>query len=391
MDYLKLSKKIEEEIIENRRKLHESAEVGFETPKTLAFIEQKLKEYGYEIENLGGAGVRVCINKGEERILLRADIDGLPIQEKTGVSFACKSGNMHACGHDLHAAILLGVAKILKENESKLSRSIDLFFQVAEETLEGASVAITNGLLRDKKLSCALTLHVIVGTEFDSGCAIIPTAGVTAPSADYFKIKIKGKSCHGSAPQDGVDATLVAAHLLLALEELISREVGGRGLAVMTIGKLNSGRAGNVLSDSAVLEGTLRTLDEKIRELLKERLVELSKSMAKSFRARASVEFTSGCPSLLIDDEVSKKLETATRKALGSERVIDFEDLPKGGLGGSEDFAYISREIPSATFGLCAGKRSDGYEYPLHHPKTYFDESALVYGCAVMLAFAFEE
>lgn len=390
MDYLKLSKKIEEEIIENRRKLHELAEVGFKTPKTLAFIEQKLKEYGYEIENLGGAGVRVCINKGQEGILLRADIDGLPIQEKTGVSFACKSGNMHACGHDLHAAILLGVAKILKENESKLTRSVHLFFQVAEERLEGASVAISNGLL-EKEISCALTLHVIVGTEFDSGCVIVPTAGVTAPSADYFEIKIKGKSCHGSAPQDGVDATLVSAHLLLALEELISREIGGRGLAVMTVGRLNSGHAGNVISESAVMEGTLRTLDEDIRKKLKTRLIELSKSISKSFRSSASVRFTSGCPSLLIDNEVCEKLQKAASKALGKDCLIDFESLPKGGIGGSEDFAYISREIPSATFGLCAGKRSDGYEYPLHHPKTSFDESALVYGCAVMLAFAFEK
>lgn len=391
MDYLKLSKRIEKEMVENRRALHECAEVGFDTPKTLAFIEKKLIEYGYEIEDLGGAGVRVCINKGEERILLRADIDGLPIQEKTGDTFACKSGNMHACGHDMHAAILLGVAKILKENESKLSRSIDLFFQVAEERLEGASVAIANGLLRDKKLSCALTLHVIVGTEFESGCVIFPPTGVTAPSADYFEIKIKGKSCHGSAPQDGVDATLVSAHLLLAMEELISREIGGRGLAVLTVGRLNSGNAGNVISESSVLEGTLRTLDERIRETLKKRLIELSKSMAKSFRASANVKFTSGCPSLFVDDEVSKRLQATAIKALGKERVVDFESLPKGGIGGSEDFAYISREIPSATFGLCAGKRSDGYEYPLHHPKTTFDESALAYGCAVMLAFAFEK
>ena len=391
MEYLKISKQIEEEIIENRRYLHEHAEVGFDTPKTLAFIRQKLEEYGYKIEDLGRAGVRVCINKGEERVLLRADVDGLPIKEKSGGKFACKSGNMHACGHDMHTAILLGIAKLLKENEGKLTRSVDLFFQVAEEKLEGASVAIANGLLRDKEISSALTLHVMVGTEFESGHVIIPPAGVTAPSADYFRIGIKGKSCHGSAPQDGVDATLVSAHLLLAIEELISREIGGRGLAVMTVGRLNSGSAGNVISSSAVLEGTFRTLDEGIRESLKKRLVELSKAIAKSFRASADVEFTSGCPSLLIDEKVSNRLKKVADKALGEERVIDFESLPKGGIGGSEDFAYIARDIPSATFALCAGKFSDGYKYPLHHPKTKFDESALIYGCAVMLAFAFEK
>ena len=390
MDYLKLSKQIEVELIANRRYLHEHAEIGFDAPKTLVFIKEKLSEYGYKIEDLGGAGVRVCINKGEERILLRADIDGLPIQEKTGLSFACKNGNMHACGHDMHAAILLGVAKLLKENERELTHSVHLFFQVAEERLEGASVAISNGLLKEE-ISCALTLHVMVGTEFESGCVILPPAGVTAPSADYFEIKVKGKSCHGSAPQDGVDATLISAHLLLAIEELISREIGGRGLAVLTVGRLHSGSAGNVISDLATIEGTLRTLDEEIRETLKKRLVELSKSLTKSFRASAGVKFTSGCPSLLIDGEVSNRLQKVTEKALGKERIINFHSLPKGGIGGSEDFAYISREVPSATFALCAGKRSDGYKYPLHHAKTIFDESALVYGTAVMLAFALEK
>ena len=390
MDYLKVSKQIEGELIANRRYLHEHAEIGFDTPKTLAFIKEKLSEYGYQINDLGGAGVRVCINEGKERILLRADIDGLPIEEKTGAPFACKSGNMHACGHDIHAAILLGVAKMLKEQENKLTCSVELFFQVAEERLEGASVALSNGLL-EKEISSALTLHVMVGTEFESGCVIIPPAGITAPSADYFEIKIKGKSCHGSAPQDGVDATLISAHLLLAMEELISREIGGRGLAVLTVGRLNSGSAGNVISDLATIEGTLRTLDEEIRESLKKRLAELSKLLSKSFRASASVKFTSGCPSLLIDGEVSKRLQATTIKALGKERVIDFESLPQGGIGGSEDFAYITREVPSATFALCAGKRSDGYKYPLHHSKTSFDERALVYGAAVMLAFALEK
>ena len=184
---------------------------------------------------------------------------------------------------------------------------------------------------------------------------------------------------------------MVSAHLLLALEELITREIGGRGLAVMTVGKLNSGSAGNVISDLAVVEGTLRTLDEGIREGLKKRLRELSKSIAKSFRASAEVEFTSGCPSLLIDEDVSERLRKVAKKALGREMVIDFDKLPQGGIGGSEDFAYISREIPSGTFALCAGKRSEGYKYPLHHPKTRFDESSLVYGLAVMLAYALEK
>ena len=387
MDYFKVAKKIEKEIIQNRRWLHEHAEVGFNTPKTIAFIKEKLLSYGYEIEEIGRAGVRVCIDKGNTAVMLRADIDGLPIKEQTGVSYACKHGNMHACGHDIHTAILLGVARLLKENESLLTKSVILFFQTAEERLEGASEAIKNGLF-DRKISCAVTLHVLVGSNFESGSVIVPTGGVVAPSADYFKVEITGKACHGSAPQDGVDASLVGAYLLLAMQSLITREVGGKSLAVMTVGRLQSGSAGNVISQKAEMEGTLRTLDERIRELLKTRLTELSKQTAKSFRAKASVKFTSGCPSLLIDEEVSKKLKACAEKALGKQVVIDFECLPKGGIGGSEDFAYISREVPSATFALCAGNREEGYRYPLHHSKVEFDETCLVYGCATLLAFA---
>lgn len=389
MDYLKKVKAIEEEIIQNRRELHERAEVGFDTPKTLSFIKEKLSSYGYQIEEMGRAGVRVCIDKGTPFLMLRADIDGLPIEEKTGLSYACKSGNMHACGHDMHTAILLGVARLLKENERLLTQSVILFFQTAEERLEGAKTAIKNGLF-DKEISSAVTLHVMVGSNFESGSVIVPTGGVVAPSADYFTVEIEGKACHGSAPQDGVDATLIGSHLLLSMQSLITREVGGRSLAVMTVGRFQSGSAGNVISQKAELEGTLRTLDEPIRELLKTRLVELAKQTAKAFKGKASVKFTSGCPSLLIDEEVSKNLKTNAEKALGKQSVIDFERLPKGGIGGSEDFAYISREVPSATFALCAGKREDGYNYPLHHSKVQFDETALAYGSAVLFAFAME-
>ena len=388
MDYLKKAKEIEKEIIQNRRELHSKAEVGFDTPQTLEFIKEKLTSYGYEIQEIGRAGVRVCIDKGTPALMLRADIDALPIKEKTGLSYACASGNMHACGHDMHTAVLLGVARLLKENEKTLEQSVVLFFQTAEERLEGATAAIKGGLFKGIEIARAVTLHVNVGTDFESGSVIVPTGGVVAPSADYFTVEITGKGCHGSAPQEGVDASLIAAHLLLGLESLVSREVGGRSLAVLTVGRLQSGSAGNVIAEKAELQGTFRTLDDSVREQLKRRLPELSKSIAKAFRAKARVKFEGGCPSLLIDGETAKKLETAARKALGDGGVVEFNRLPKGGIGGSEDFAYISREVPSATFALCAGKREEGYEYPLHHSKVKFDEKALACGCATLFAFA---
>ncbi len=383
-ELLKNAKEIQRELIEHRRYLHENAECGFALTKTLGFIEKQLKDMGYTPKKCGKAGLTAEVGDGGKRVLLRADIDGLPIKEKSGLSYACKNGNMHACGHDLHTAMLLGAAKLLKANEGRLKGSVRLLFQPAEELLEGAKNCIEAGVLEG--VDCAVMLHVLTALDIPMGEVIVSSEGVSAPAADYFSMEIKGKGCHGSSPWRGVDPLTVAAHILLGLQALSARELSPAQTAVLTVGSIQTGEAANAISNAALLHGTLRAFDEEVRSFVKRRMETIVKQTAKAFRASAKVKYGGGCPTLVNDGELSKLAYEAAKKLLGEERVATSKGI--GGdvrkkEGGSEDFAYISHAVPSVMIALSAGERSKGFAYPLHHPKVKFDENALPIGAAL--------
>ena len=389
---VKSAKGIEKELVEIRRALHARAEIGFDLPQTTAYITEKLQEYGYAPKRIGRGSILAEAGKGSRAFLLRADMDGLPMQEKSGVAYACKHGRMHACGHDFHAATLLGGAKLLKEREASLNGRALLLFQAAEESLEGAKDVLESGEIAPSEIDGAIMLHVLTATPLPTGTLVV-ARGISAPAADYFEIRVRGKACHGSTPQNGVDATMVGAFLVLALQELSARELAVGNSAVIMVGKMESGKAGNALSGEAVLCGTIRAFDEGVRAYVKKRIAEISKGVAKTFRARASVRFPSGCPTLKNDDDLAEFVATTLAKAWGKERVLDSRNLlgrVKDGNGGSEDFAYISQEIPSVMLALAAGEKGKGYEYPLHNPKAKFDEAALAIGAAAYAQIALE-
>ena len=372
-----------------RRYLHKNAETGFALNKTLAYIQSRLEAMGYNPQQCGKAGLVVEVGKGEKTVLLRADMDALPITEKTGLPYACKHGNMHACGHDMHTAMLLGAAKLLKDREGSLSGRIRLLFQPAEELLEGAKDCIESGAL--KGVDCALMLHVLTAVNADMGTAIVSSEGISAPAADYFKIEVRGKGCHGSAPWEGVDALTIAARILLGLQELSARELSMANPAVLTVGSLETDGAGNAISDKAVLCGTLRSFDEEIRSFVKKRIQSIAVNTAKAFRASAKVSYGGGCPTLINDGKLSFLAEKGAKELLGGKCVFTSKEL--GGdvrkrSGGSEDFAYISHTIPSVMVGLVAGEKGKGYDYPLHHPKAKFDEKVLYLGAALYAGIA---
>ena len=383
---------LRENIIADRRRLHRNPETGFDLSDTVAYVKDRLREIGIEPVDCGRAGITALIGgkKAGKVFLLRADMDALPIEEKADVDFASTNGNMHACGHDTHTAMLLGAAKLLKDNESEINGTVKLMLQPAEEIFEGSQDMINSGLLENPTVDGAMMIHIMAGMPFEPGTAIVSSAGVSAPAADYFEIRVQGKGCHGSMPNTGVDPITAAAHILLAFQEINARELAMGERAVLTIGTINGGTAANAIPDSVVLGGSIRTFDEETRSFIKQRLTEISDATAKAFRAGASVSFGSGCPTLLNDEDLSACAEKYAKELLGSGKAFTSGDLSRQGGGqkatktaGSEDFAYVSQKVPSVMIALAAGQPDKGYCYPQHHPMVKFDESALPVGSAV--------
>ncbi|MBQ8428978.1 MAG: amidohydrolase [Clostridia bacterium] len=380
------AKALQKDLVEQRRYLHARAETGFSLRETRSFVEKTLAEYGYSPQKCGKSGLVVCLGEGEKTMLLRADMDGLPMEEKTRLPYACKGGNMHACGHDMHTTMLLGAAKLLKTREKELKNCVKLLFQPAEEILEGARDVIESGVLENPKTDAAFSLHVMTGTDVPTGTVVLQK-GVGAPSADYFTVIIAGKGCHGSSPWEGRDPLTVAARVLLGLQEITARELSLRERAVLTVGCAQSGETGNVISEKAVLKGTLRAYDENTREKIKRRIKEIAINTAKAYQCKGSVRFEGGCPALLNDENTVERTERLLRSGFGSKAVWTVENSYGAA---SEDFAYIAREVPALMLGLSAGERSDGYDMPLHNPKTKFDERILWKGCAIFACVGLE-
>ena len=389
--FIEQAKEIENELVKNQQYLHRNAEVGFELTKTTEYVKSTLEEMGCKVTPCGKSGLIALIGKGSGKtFLLRADMDALPIKEEADIEFACKNGNMHACGHDFHTSMLLGAAKLLKKYENQINGTVKLMFQPAEEILSGAKNMIENGVLENPRPNGALMLHVMAGLPLKTGTIVVAN-GVSAPAADYFTINIQGKGCHGSTPQQGVDALTIGAHILIALQEINARELGVSDEATLTIGKMNGGTTGNVIADKTILEGTLRAYDEDVREHIKKRISEITQGIAGSFRGKGTADFGNGCPPLKNDRELSEEIEGYLTEAFGEDLVLNVEKM--GGRtnksGGSEDFSYISQEIPSVMLALAAGNSEEGYLYPQHHPKVKFDDKILSIGSAVLAQSAF--
>lgn len=367
--------KLQSQLVEWRRTLHQMPETGTHLPRTTAFIEEKLTEMGIPCTvHADISCVVATLGAGGKCFLLRSDMDALPVAEEADVPFRSANGCMHGCGHDLHAAILLGAAKLLKAREKELQGTVKLLFQSGEEVFKGARAAVEAGILEDPHVDAAFAMHVIAMMPV----GVIMTGKEPMASVDGFRITLTGHGGHGSMPEACIDPINAAVQVYLALQSLIAREVGGTEEAVLTIGQLTAGDAANVIPERAVLQGTLRTFKKEVRERLAARIREVSAAVASAYRCECDYEVLSACPSVITDDAVTDQAEKAIRALLPQAQVI------RGAHGmGSEDFAEITDRVPSAYYMLGAGPEDPGKRLGQHNPKIEFDESVLSAGAAV--------
>ena len=376
MDFYSRALELKDETIHHRRYLHRNAEVGLDMPLAREYISQQLSALGITPKKCG-YGITATIGSGKPVVLLRADMDALPMQEESGESFACANGAAHTCGHDFHAAMLLTAAKLLKEDESSLKGTVKLMFQPAEETFEGSRNMIENGILESPAPDAALAFHVMPG-RMPVGIYMFNCSGAMMLSADGFRIDIKGKGGHGAYPNLAVDPIQIAVQTHIALQTLISREADPEKKCVLTVGKLQAGNAPNIIPDSAVMEGTLRTNDPESRAYLVRRITEISENVAKTFGGSAKMSSLSAVAPLICDKNVTESMAGYISEL----SVPNLTPVPDIKANASEDFATIAEKLPSAMIYLSAGFLDERGDFSAHNPKVRFNEDVCPFGAA---------
>lgn len=385
MNIYKRALELFEETVTHRRWFHTHAEVGLDMPQAKIYVINTLRSYGITATECGH-GIMATIGKGDKTILLRADMDALPMKEESGLDFACPTGTeAHTCGHDFHAAMLLTAAKILKENESELRGVVKLMFQPAEEILKGAKDMITHGILEHPKPDSALAFHVTSGNT-PIGMFYYNNVNPMMHSVDNFKITIHGKGTHGAYPHKGVDPINIGVHIHLALQELIARETDSEHASILTVGHFEGGTTGNVIPDTAVLEGALRTNHKETRIYLLKRLQEITITTAEAFQGTANIEFLSEIPPL----ECNPKLTTEFVSYLHELPIPHLQEVRNMTASASEDFALITEQIPSTMIYLSAGFPDKRGSYLAHNPKVQFNEDVCPIGVAAYAYCAIE-
>lgn len=379
MDYFQRANELKSELSEYRRYIHKNAEIGMDLPKACSYVVSKLKDMGYEPKVIGGSGVTATVgNKEGKTILLRADMDALPMKEESGEPFACKTGNAHTCGHDLHTAMLLGAAKMLKENEAYIEGTVKLVFQPGEEIFQGSKALIAEGILESPSVDAALAYHVGPG-KMPVGLHMYNDVNTMMNSNDGFKIKVHGKGAHGAYPHQSVDPINIAVQIYLGLQEIIAREVDSSSPCVMTIGKISAGEANNIIPETAEIQGSIRTTSKENRKIMVSRMQEIACKIAEVYRGSAEVEMLSEVPPLICNPEFTKEILSY---------MVELDIPGQMGIPGiqasaSDDFALILEKVPGAYMFLSAGYPEKDVA-PSHNPKVVFNEDVLPIGAAYL-------
>lgn len=383
-----ICKDLQDEIVTMRRDLHQIPEIGGDLPETKAYVMKKLTEMGIPFtENKSDSGLIAEITGGRpgKTIALRADMDALPIQEANEVEYVSRhEGIMHACGHDAHTAMLLGAARVLSGNRDRIPGTVRLLFQTDEEGSRGAERTIKEGGLQGADAVFGTHIGTILSKDIPSG-TMVCTPGCCMASFDKFVIRVKGNGCHGSTPEKGVDPINIASHIVINLQEIVAREIAATKPAVLTIGHMEAGFAYNVIPSEALIEGTIRALEEDVRQELARRIKEVAEATARTFRGEVEYEMIWGAPPVISDPEMAALAADCAREVVGESRVIDRVDAPN--MGG-EDFAYFLNQVPGAFMFLSSSNPEKHTDVPHHNPRFNVDEDVLWIGSAMFVKIA---
>lgn len=378
-DLLDEARGFADDLVAWRREIHQIPETDLTLPQTSAFVQKTLDGMGVPYKTLvDGSCVVAQLGEGSPCILLRADMDALPIHEESGLPFASENGCMHACGHDMHATGLLGAAKLLKAHESELKGTVKMIFQPGEETFRGAQAAIDDGVMEDPHVDVAFGSHVFAAIPVGE----IRFGGQAMAGVYGFRITVTGAGCHGSSPELGVDPVVAASHVVIALQELLAREIPAADEAALTVGVFKAEGAFNVIPGKAVLEGSLRAFDPDVRDFLIKRIGEVATSVAATYRATAEVDGFVSVPPLVNDEAVLQSCLGYMEKALPGVAFVDGVHSM-----GSEDFALYSEKVPAA-FVMVGAQDPTAESTAQHNSRVRFNEEALPTSSAAYAAVA---
>lgn len=390
MDALNYAKEIKEQITAWRRDLHRIPELGLDLPQTKKYVCEKLDRWGVPYTEYDDcSGVVALLGKPGKKVLaLRADMDALPIKEETGFEYSSTNENMHACGHDCHTAILLGVAKILKEHEDELKGQVKLFFQPGEEGPGGAPVMIADGCMENPHVDSIYALHVGEIPEGAKAGDITLHYGDITAADDQFDLYVIGKGGHGAAPHMCVDPVVVATTIINTFQTIVSREMDPTEPCVITVATLQAGRgAENIISDTCYMRGTVRNANMKNRNYVLKRMEEVVKGICMAMRADYKWKLDYGYQPVVNDDAMTDKLIDSACKVIGEEAIHVGGKQQMGG----EDAGFYYQLVPGCFFNLCCvAPASDGKVYPVHNCHMTVDDSVLYKGTAIFVQAAFD-
>jgi amidohydrolase len=379
------SPELKQQLVAWRRTLHGRPELGFEETETAAFVAERLRALGLPVTTgVARTGVVAVLTAGRSArppVLLRADMDALPIQEVPGRPYGSEiAGRMHACGHDGHMAMLLGAAALLVAARDRLDRDVVFCFQPGEEGFGGAEAMINEGVLRDHRVGEAYGLHL--WSPFPAG-TIHVRPGPTMAAQDEFLVTVRGRAGHGALPHAAIDPIVAAAHAVVGLQAIVARAVDPMDAAVVTVGSLHAGSAPNAIPDEAVLRGTMRSFDEGVRATLRSASRRVFEETAAAHGCGCDFVLHPGYPAVVNDAAAVERVRRHAAAVVGEANVI--EPRP---MAAAEDFAYFLREVPGAFTFIGAGNVARGVTAPHHSPAFDIDEAALPIGAELLARIA---